>query len=86
MDELTADLEKLAAEIDGEGYLARVLAPAGRRPYLYVRNRAVAALTEKIYAGDGFYWWGWAERIAPTGDVGMAAQIITRVLRTVGAR
>ncbi len=85
MDELIAELEKLAAEIDSRSYLARVVTHAGRRPCLQVRNRQAAVLTENIYAGEGFYWWGWAERIAPVADVAAAAELVMRVLRAVGA-
>lgn len=81
-----ADLEKLAAELDGEQYQARVVAHAGRRPYLHVRNRAAGVLTENVYADSTFYWWAWAERIAPVGEVATAAQIIMRVLRALDAR
>jgi hypothetical protein len=43
-------------------------------------------LTENIYAADGFFWFGWAERIAATADVAAAAEAITRVLRAVDSR
>ncbi len=76
-------LAKLAAEVDGGDYLARVVTPHGRRPYLDVRNRHADLLTERIYAGDGSFWFGWAERIAPLGEVGKAAEIVMRVLRAV---
>ena len=86
MDELIAELEKLAAEIDGGDYQARVVAHSGRRPYLHVQNRSAGVLTENVYAGDGFYWWGWAERIAPVAEVAGAAAAIMRVLRALDAR
>ncbi len=82
----TAELEKLAAELDGQAYEARLVTPHGRRPYLHVRNRAAGVLTENIYASDGFYWWGWAERIAPVAEVSGAAAVIMRVLRALDAR
>ncbi len=78
-------LEKLAAEVDGGDYQAWVVTPQGRRPYLHVRNRYAGQLTESIYAGDGHFWWGWAERIAPVTDVTDAARTIGRVLRAVGS-
>jgi hypothetical protein len=80
-----ADLEKLAAEVNGGDYEARLVAPQGRRPHLYVRNRRAGVLKENIYCGDGFYWFGWAEPIAPVADVAEAARIVTRVLRAVDA-
>jgi hypothetical protein len=85
MDELAGELEKLAAEIDGGDYLTQVVAHAGRRRYLHVRNRRAGVLKENIYCGDGFYWFGWGERIAPVAEVAEAARIVTRVLRAVDA-
>jgi hypothetical protein len=85
MSDLTADLEKLAAELDGQAFEARVVAPPGRRPFVHVRNRRAGVLTESIYAGDGWFWWGWAERIAAVGEVAAAAEAVARVLRAVDA-
>ena len=82
----TAALEKLATELDGQTYVAQLVTPQGRRPYLHVRNRSAGVLTENVYAGDGFYWWGWAERIAPVADVAGAAAAIMRVLRALDTR
>jgi hypothetical protein len=80
-----AALDKLAAELNGGDYVAGVVAHAGRRPYVHVRNRHAGVLTENIYAGEGWFWFGWAERIAPVTDVAAAAEIVIRVLRAVGA-
>ena len=80
-----AVLDKLAAELSGGDYVAGVVAQAGRRPYVHVRNRQAGVLTENIYVGDCHFWFGWAERIAPVEEVGAAAQIIMRVLRAVGS-
>jgi hypothetical protein len=44
-----------------------------------VTNR-VTRLGQDIYADGGWYWWGWTERIAPTGDVPAVAATITRSL------
>jgi hypothetical protein len=80
------ELERLAGELDGQVYEARLVTAQGRRPYLHVRNRCAGVLTENIYVGEGFYWWGWAERIAPVAEVATAAQIIMRVLKALGTR
>ncbi len=80
-----ADLEKLAAELNGGDYEARLVTPQGRRPSVHARNRRAGVLKENIYCGDGFYWFGWAERIAPVAEVAEAARIVMRVLRTVDA-
>ena len=88
----TADLEKLAAEVSGDGgYQAHLLTPAGKRPCLRITNRLAAQLGEYIYAGkadDGqvWFWWGWAERIAPAADIADVAYRIKRVLRAVETR
>ncbi len=54
-------------------------------PSLHVVNPAAAALAEDVYAGPGrdgqwWFWWSWAERIAPGADVAAAATQIRRVL------
>ncbi len=82
----TADLEYLGVELNGQNYEAQLVVPHGRRPYVHVRNRHADVLTENVYAGDGWFWWGWAERIAPVTDLAAAAATITRVLRAVDAR
>jgi hypothetical protein len=84
-DFLLPELETLAAALDAALYEARVVTAQGRRPYLDVRNRRASVLTEHIYAGDGWFWWGWAERIAAVTDVAAAAEAISRVLRAVDA-
>jgi len=81
--QLPAELEKLAAELNGGDYEARVMAVPGRRPYLHVRNRRAGVLNENVYSGDGWFWFGWAERIAPISDVAAAAQKIMHVLRAL---
>jgi hypothetical protein len=81
----TADLEKLAAELDGQAYAVNLVAPVNGRPHLRIANRAAAQLTENVYCDGGFYWWGWAERIGPVADVAAVAAIIARVLRVLDA-
>lgn len=82
----TQALETLATELAAHGWTARLHAPDGRLPSLYVQNPAADMLSEHIYAGpaaDGTfsYWWSWADTIAPTTDPADAAATITRVLR-----
>jgi hypothetical protein len=78
-----ADLEKLAAELTARGYQADIRTPAGRVPYLEVRNPRAAVLAEKVYAQADAYWFSWAEKIAGCDEVTTAAAILARVLRTV---
>jgi hypothetical protein len=79
-----ADLGKLAAEMDARGYRAHLRTPAGRLPFLEVRNPATSVLTERVYAQADAFWWSWAERIAGCDQVTTAADMLTRVLRTLG--
>jgi hypothetical protein len=79
----TADLEKLAAELDSKIYSVSLVTSAGRRPHLHITNRAATVLTENIYTAEGWFWWGWAERIAQVENLAAAAKDIARVLRVV---
>jgi hypothetical protein len=84
-----AELEKLAAELDGKTYAVTLETAAGRRPCLSITNRHATQLTEFIYAapgGDGewWFWWGWAERIVPVADPAGAAAAVDRVLQILG--
>lgn len=79
--EAIAWLDKLAAELAAQGHETYVITPQGRRPHLHVRNPGV--LSENVLCDGHFYWWPWAQRIAPTSDVPGAARAIMRVLRAV---
>ena len=78
-------LEGLAEELARHGLSTRLMTPAGRVPSLHVVNPAAARLAEDVYVGrsqDGlcWFWWPWAERIAPGDDLMAAAKLIARVL------
>jgi len=45
-----------------------------------VTNPQVTALSETVVAGEDWYWWSWAEKVAPAADVSEAAAVISRVL------
>lgn len=84
-DQFLDRLEGLAAELAKYGLTTRLLAPAGRVPSLHVVNPAVSRLAEDVYVGrsqDGlwWFWWPWAERIAPGDELQKAAELIARVL------
>jgi hypothetical protein len=86
--EVTAQLEALAADLSKRGFTATI-AMGGRYPRLMVVNKAASRLSEDIYAAptsdDGWwFWWSWAERIAPIGDVDSAAFKIAHVLTPNG--
>jgi hypothetical protein len=78
-------LEGLAGELSKHGLMTRLMAPAGRVPSLHVVNPAASRLAEDVYVGrsqDGlwWFWWPWAERIAPGDELAAAAAVIARVL------
>ncbi len=78
------DLEKLAAELGGQQFAVTLVTAAGKRPHLRITSRAAVQLTEDIYTGSGYFWWGWAERIAPVWNVAAAAEAVRRVLHACG--
>ncbi len=87
----TTDLENLAAELDGQTYAVTLVTAAGRRPCLSITNRQAVQLTEFIYAApaddrEQWFWWSWAQRIAPVTDPSGAAAAVDRVLRIIGDR
>ena len=80
-------LEELGEELGRSRLQTTVMAPAGRVPSLHVVNPSMARLAEDVYVGrsqDGlwWFWWPWAERIAPGDDVAQAATLIAKVLDT----
>jgi hypothetical protein len=82
----TQALEALASELTAQGWTASLHTPDGRLPSLYVQNPYAEKLSEHIYAGPDadstwFYWWSWADTIAPTANPAGTATTITRVLR-----
>ena len=81
----TADLEKLAAEVDGRAFAVTLVTTQGR-PHLHITNRRAVQLTERIYCDGKSFWWGWAERIAPVSEVATAAAAVSRVLRSIADR
>ena len=78
-------LELLAVELSGRGLHTRLVTPVGRVPSLHVVNPAASRLAEDVYVGrsqDGlwWFWWPWAERIAPGDEIVTAAAAIAKVL------
>ena len=76
------DLESLAAELTARGLQADLRTPGNTLPYLHVHNPAATALNENIYAQADAYWYSWAEKITSTSHPALAADTLTRVLRT----
>jgi hypothetical protein len=75
-----ATLEKLGAELTARGFEARLAVLQGHVPSLAVTNPQALALSETVVASEDWYWWSWAEKIAPVADVSEAAGVIARVL------
>jgi hypothetical protein len=78
-------LEPLGRLLSQRGLRADVIAAEARMPRLHVTNPAVTGLEEDVYAwrcqdGSWWFWWSWAERIAPGTDPGRAADRIEHVL------
>jgi hypothetical protein len=77
--EVTETLERLAADLGGRG-LDTVITAIGGRPVLVTSNPRVPALSENVLMDGQWFWWSWAERIAPVADIGGTADAIARVL------
>jgi hypothetical protein len=76
-------LEELAGVLARRGIGADVVAPPGRVPRLELTHPR--GTEHEVYAwrgqdGGWWYWWPWAERIAPDRDLDAAASAIEKVL------
>jgi hypothetical protein len=85
-------LEDLRRELTGRGWTTRLMQPEGRSPALFVQNPdpQVMALNDHVLVaplpgGACWFWWPWASRIAPAGEVTQAADRVTHVLRSAPA-
>lgn len=83
IDAAQTALTSLAQEVGKHGLQAELKSPHGSMAYLIVRNPRASALTEKVYANHGVYYYSWWERIADCGEAATAAAMLARVLRTV---
>ncbi|WP_214416876.1 hypothetical protein [Sphaerisporangium fuscum] len=86
----TAHLQALGEVLQSRGLHVRVGATAGGLPQLIVISTAVPTLSEVILAaqrdGRWWFWWSWAERIAPIDDMATAVTQICRALTPAGDR
>lgn len=81
-------LEALAADLSARG-LATTIVTGRSHPCVNVVNKSASQMHEDVYAapaGDGswWFWWSWADRIAPVGDMDAAALKIAYVLMPDG--
>jgi hypothetical protein len=82
-----ACLDALAAELTIRGWIAYVTTPRGRPARLFVQNPHDPAICADVMAAaengtaDWWFWFSWAERIAPAGAPAAAAVVIVTELR-----
>ena len=81
-----AQVEALAHELSRRGFATTVTASgAQRHSSVRVANKKVTRMWEEVYVapadGGWFFWWSWADRIGPIGDIAAAAAAIAYVLR-----
>ncbi len=79
-------LEHLAAELAARGYDTQLATGPDAAPWLAVRNPDATMLSETVSAHEDWFWWPWADRIAPTADVSQAANRVASVLRAEAAQ
>jgi hypothetical protein len=82
-----ACLDALAAEVIARGWAASITTPLGRPVRLFVQDPgdpamfAYIAVAADDTSGTWWYWFDWAERIAPAAIPATAAEAIVRSLR-----
>jgi hypothetical protein len=87
MDGGIAFLDVLAAQLRDRGWAAYINTAPGRLPRLFVQDPHQRAECGDVIAGpsgpagDSWYWFSWAERIAPVRAPGAAADAIIRTFR-----
>ncbi|WP_067468995.1 hypothetical protein [Actinomadura macra] len=79
-------LDDLGQALTGHGFLTMLV--TGPRPRLEVLDRTSpdrhgTVLCERDGHGDRWYYWSWADRIAPVSEVERAAAAVERDLRQV---
>jgi len=86
-EEQIAYLDVLAGQVATYGWTAHVWTPPGMLPYLFVEDPrdlntggAIVAASDAA-TGECWFWFAWAERIAPAENPATAAHVIVRTLR-----
>ncbi|QXJ26075.1 hypothetical protein AGRA3207_007670 [Actinomadura graeca] len=79
-------LDDLGRALTGRGFLTMIV--TGPRARLEVldrasRGRTGTVLCERDARGDRWYYWSWADRIAPAAEVERAAAAVEHDLRRV---
>lgn len=77
-------LEELATRLSRVGLCTRLEEPLGQAPRLHVLNPDLPVAEEHViieaHSDQAWFWWAWAERIAPARDLDRAVDDIRRVL------
>jgi hypothetical protein len=82
-------LEPLAESLRKKGFLASVTRIGNGPSFIEVVNRATPDLAESIFAArsgdEWWFWWSWAEHIAPVAEIEFTAGRIAHVLTPAAA-
>ena len=87
-------LEPLAQALSTRGLLASVTRIGDGPSFIEVINRDAPDLAESIFAaqitgeqntGEWWFWWSWAERIAPAAEIEFTAGRIAHDLASAAA-
>lgn len=83
-----AHLDDLGRLLTGRGYLTMIVTNGGR-PRLEVLNRTDPERYGSVICaagahGERWFWWTWADRVAPVDALERAADLVDRQLRTGG--
>jgi hypothetical protein len=82
-------LEPLAEALSKRGFLASVTRIGDGPSFVEVINRDAPDLAESIFAArtgeEWWFWWSWAERIAPAEEIEFVAGRIAHVLASAAA-
>jgi len=88
-DDNFGHLERLVAELDARGLLARVVRTQKGRLFVRVINPKATSLSENVTCraaadlADRWYCWSWGERLHTADDPAGAATKVARVLAAV---
>lgn len=75
-----ADLETLGTELSALGCKTILITGDDRLPCLHALNPQAPAISRRIYAQAGFFWWLAAQPIGPRTAIPAAATHIARAL------
>ncbi len=82
-------LEPLAEALSARGLLASVTRIGDGPSFVEAINPDAPDLAESIFAaqtsGEWWFWWSWAERIAPATEIEFTAGRIAHVLASAAA-